>query len=508
MSYTVKIEEPDFSNPIVGNFNINPVYFSWSAYGGPHIAHLKLTGSLRSLIAALRLLRSPVTVYANITTPVWWGYVREVIIYFGNLQMMVTLDQLFNRVKVQYSFLSPDNHLADQSETDWTEDLGSQTLFGTKELIIHRSKIDDDFADNLASTFLDNHAWPETELSQSHLDDPTAHAVIKCAGWFETLDWKYYEYLNNFYANYGPGPGTFEFGQATTSRRPSQLFTANANGDLYYAYFQLRKVGSPTRNLLATLRDASGTILSSSNVFDGSTLSETSYTWVKFTFPTPYSLVSGTSYMIGVYTNSVDTSNYFAIKTDENQGYVGGYARYYNGSVWANIPSVTAPGRTCDLIFRAICKTDTGDQINAIATAGDQFFSKIVTPTTGLLTSPYRANGYSCHREIVDLMDLGTGTRKILAKVNHLRQLEFYEQPNPKNPTVFLGDDAIFYDAYGQPLKPHFPPVGQFAAYRGSSNLLFPFDNPKTPPAFIGLVEYWPETGGVKIHSDPSQERR
>ena len=507
MTYTVKIEETDFSNPIISTYHAEPVYFSWSAYGGPHIAHLKLTGSLRSLIASLRLLRSPVTIYADTTAPIWWGYVREVAIYFGQLKIMVTLDQLFNRVKVQYSFLSPDNHLADQSETAWSDDLGSQTLFGIKELILHRSKIDDDFADSLATTFLDGHAWPASVFSQSHLDDPTPHAVIKCAGWFETLSWKYYEYLKNFYANYGPGPGTFEFDGASTKRRPSQRFTANADGDLYYAYFQLRKIGSPSRAIFATLRDASGTILATSSSFDGSTLSETSYTWVKFTFPTPYSLVSGTVYMVGVYTNSVDASNYYAIKTDENQGYIGGWARYYNGSIWTNIPSVTAPGRTCDLIFRAICKTDTGDQLNAIATAGDQFFSKIVTPTTGLSTSPYRANGYSCHREIIDLMDLGTGTRRILAKVNSVRQLEFYEEPDPQTPSVFLGDDCIFYDTYGQPLKPYNPPIGQFAAYRGSADLLLPFDLPKTPPAFIGQVEFWPQTGGVKIHATPQDLR-
>jgi len=507
MSYSVRIEEPDFSNPIIGNYKTEPIYFSWSAFGGPQVSHLKLTGSLRSLIASLRLLRSPVTVYADTTSPVWWGYVREVTIYFGELQIIATLDQLFNKVKVQYSFLSPDNHMADQSETAWVENTPSQTLFGIKELIIHRSKIDDDFADNLASTFLDGHAWPGSEFSQSHLDDPTAYAVVKCAGWFETLNWKYYENLTNFYANYGPGPGTFEF-SIPTARIPSQLFRANANGYLKYVYFQLRKIGSPTRNLYATLRDSTGTVIATSDTFASAALDTDSYTWVKFTFSTPQLLTSGTYYLLGVMAGTTDAANYFGIKTDENQGYPGGYARYYNAGTWYDIPSITHPGRRCDLIFRAVLVSDTGDQINAIATAGDQFFSKIVTPTTGLLTSPYRANGYSCYREILDLLKLGTGSRLVLAKVDHRRQLEFYEQPDPQTPTAFLDDDCIFYDAYGQPLKPHNPPVGQFAAYRGSADLLLPFDSPKSPPAFIGLVEYWPETGGVKIHSDPSQDFR
>jgi hypothetical protein len=507
MTYTVKIEDREFASPIFSNYRTEPIYFSWSAFGGPKILHLRLTGSPRSLLTSLRLLRSPVTVYADNTNPVWWGYVREITLYFGQLKLLVTLDQLFNRVKVQYSFLSPDNHLADQSETVWVEDLGSQTLFGTKEIILHRSKIDDDFAENLADTFLDGHAWPETEFSQSHLEDPTAHAVVKCSGWFDTLEWKYYENLKNFYANYGPGPGTFEFDQATTSQHPTQRFTANANGDLHYAYFQLRKIGSPTSNLYASLRDVSGAEISVSNAVLGSTLSANNYTWVKFTFPTPYSLVSGTTYHIGVRSNSISASNYYGIKTDENQGFIGGYARYYNGASWVNIPSVTAPGRSCDLVFRAICMTDTGAQLQAIATAGDQFFTKIVAPTSGVFISPYRANGYSCLREIQDLMNLGTGSRLILARVNHLRQLEFYEQPDPKTPTVYLDDQCVFYTSLGQSLKPYNSPVGQFAAYKGSTDLMQPFDKPNTPPSFIGQVEYWPETGGVKIHVTP-QDRR
>jgi len=502
MTYTVKIEERDFSIPIIGNYKADPVYFSWSAFGGAHIAHLKLTGSLRSLLTTTRLLRSPVTIYTHDTTPIWWGYVKEITIYFGELQLFVSLDRLINRVKVQYSFLSPDNHLADQSETDWAEDLASQTEFGIKELILHRSKIDDDFAVSLRDIILSSSAWPETEISQSHLD-ADAHALVKCSGWFDTLDWKYYENFYNFYANYGPGPGAMDFNQATTYRYPSQLFTATSNGSLKYAYFQIRKVGAPTRNIVARLRTSTGTILATSDPISGATLSE-DFAWIKFTFPTPYTLTSGTSYMIGVDGGTPNAVNYFSIRTDENLSYHNGKGQFYNGSIWRNLYNVTTPGYGPDLYFRAVCLTDTGTQLLNIATAGNQFFSKIDTTPTGTLTAPYRANGYTCHREILDLMQLGTiNNRLILARVNHLRQLEFYVQPDPKTPTVFLDDGCNFYNAYGEMLKPYNPPVGEFAAYMGSSELLMPFDQIKTPPAFIGQVEYWPETGGVKIHSTP-----
>jgi len=506
MTYTVKIDDRDFTTPITHNFNVDPVYFSWSAFGGPRYAHFELSGD--RLFASLRLLRCPVTVYVSDTTPVWWGFVKEIIIYLGDVQFSISLDDLFNRVKVQYSFLSPDNHLADQSETAWTDDLSSQNEYGTKELIIHKSKIDDDAALKLRDTFLNLAAWPETKFSQA-LKKGDAHAVIKCAGWFETLDWKYYENFYNFYAHYGPGPGAFEFDGATNKRMPVQDFTANADGTLHYAYFQLRKIGSPTRAVYATLRDyTTGTALATSTAVLGSTIGD-DFAWVKFTFPTPYTLTNGTRYLLGVRTDVVDASNYFSIKTDENQGFVPGSALYWDGSTMAQIPSITQPGRWVDLIFRAVCLTDTGTQLLNIATAGNQFFSKIDTLAAGVQTSPYRANGYSCLRETQALMHLGTSNnRLILARVNHLRQLEFYEQPDPKTPTVFLDENNIFFDTYGMPLKPYFPPVGQFASFTGSADLLLPFDQVKTPPAFIGQVEYWPTTGGVKIHSTPNQERR
>ncbi|HAF47946.1 MAG TPA: hypothetical protein DCL08_01740 [Anaerolineaceae bacterium] len=505
MTYTIKITDRDFTTPITHNFKINSVYFSWSAFGGPRGAHFELVGD--SLFASLRLLRCPVTVYVSDTTPVWWGFVKEIIIYLGDVQFSISLDDLFNRVKVQYSFLSPDNHLADQSETDWADDLSSENEFGYKELILHRSKIDDDTALKLRDTFLNLAAWPETKFSQA-LKKGDAHAVIKCAGWFETLDWKYYENFTNFYANYGPGPGAMDFNFDATHLYPSQLFKASEDGALKYAYFQIRKIGSPLRNITARLRSSTGTVLSSSDAVSWKTITE-DFAWIKFTFPTPYTLTKNTSYMIGVDAGTPDASHFYSIRTDENLSYKNGVGQFYNGSIWRNIYNVTMPGYGPDLIFRAVCLTDTGSQLQAIATAGNQFFSKIDSLTSGVLTSPYRANGYSCLREAQALMHLGTqNNRLILARVNHLLQLEFYEQPDPKTPTVFLNENNIFYDTYGMPLKPYFPPVGQFASFTGSADLLLPFDRVKTPPAFISQVEYWPTTGGVKIHSSPSQDLR
>lgn len=206
--------------------------------------------------------------------------------------------------------------------------------------------------------------------------------------------------------------------------------------------------------------------------------------------------------MIGVTGNTTDPARYFAIRTDENQGFQNGYGRYFNGTSWINFPSITNPGGAPDLLFRSLCITDTGSQVSAIANAGNQFFTRITTPVTGVLSCPFRDNGYDCLKEIMALMASGTlDQRKILARVSPERQLEFYEQPDPENPSVYMDAMGHFFTHQGTALKAYFPPIGQFARYSGSSRMMHPFDKNRIPACFIESAAYWPKTQKVVINS-------
>jgi len=500
MSLAVNFSTRDFSAPLLLGLKADVIRLDWSAYGGPERAEIRLTGDREKLLESTRLLRSPVMITDPAGTPVWWGYSEEIVIYLDGIQFRVALDSLYNKVRVRYAFISPDTSKGGALFTDFADDLASQTEFGVKEILLQRDGIDEDFAANLRDTFLRAAAWPKSTLSQRPKPG-RFYAFVKCAGWFKTLSWQTYENREGLYANIGSGPGIFTFGQSTSYQSPSQVFTPGASASLKYAYFQLRGVGDPARDLNAQLRDGAGNLLATSEGVPGSTLSNISYRWVKFTFTSAYDLVNSTTYMIGVTCNTPDPARYFAIRTDENQGYGGGYGRYFNGASWLNIPSITNPGGAPDLLFRALCICDTGSQISATANAGSQFFTRITFPVSGVSTCPYRDTGYDCLTEILKLMDLGTSNqRKILAKVTPGLELSFYEQPNPADPKIYMDRKGNFYSNQGTALKPYFPPVGDFARYSGSNRIMMPFDKDRVPACFIERAAYWPNTGRVKIN--------
>jgi len=504
MTFSVNFQTRDFATPITLGQKVTPLKMSWSVYGGPDAASLRLDGPALGLEELTKLLRSPVTLTDPTGQPTWWGLVSQVTIYLENTQIRVSLDTLFNSVKVSYSFVSPDNRLGDHQFTTPAADLASQQDYGTKEKVLHQFQIDDDFAAGLQQTFLAQHAWPRSLLSQ-RLRAGAAYALINCEGWFKTLAWQNFQNHHGFYANYGPSPGAHVFGY-TNIRLPAQRITPGINCQLKYLYFQIRKQASPTSNLIARCYSESGgvpnTILGTSSSVSGAAQSATSYQWVKFTFPSPISLTAGVSYWFTVSSTTTNTTNYYLIRTDENAGYFqdNHYARYYNGSAWVLIPNITQPATPPHLIFRAVTLQDTADQLQTAINAADQFLPRVKIPQTGVLTSPYRYDQINCLGEIKRLMDLGTSNhRRILATVSHQRHLEFYEQPDPDLPTCYMNQNSRFQTFQGALLKPHQPPVGQFVRFSGSNRITMPFDKARVPTCFIEGAEYNPATGRVRV---------
>jgi len=123
-------------------------------------------GALQNLLELASLLRCGVMVRDRENTPVWWGFVEEVTVYLQRVQLKVSLERLCNQVRVAYTFLSPDNKLADKLETSLAVDPQSQREFGIREKVIHMRDLDDAFALSLRDTFLSLHAWPTSVLSQ------------------------------------------------------------------------------------------------------------------------------------------------------------------------------------------------------------------------------------------------------------------------------------------------------------------------------------------------------
>ncbi|MFN2303485.1 MAG: hypothetical protein ACK2TV_07105, partial [Anaerolineales bacterium] len=366
MKYSVEFLARDFSFPIVTNLKTEVVKLVWSAFGGPDQASIRLSGYPDHLMDMTKLLRSPVTIYDSNSHPLWYGFVSEVLVYLDDVQFSVKIEDLFNKVKVIYSFLSPDNKLAEQYETDYAQNAKSQAEFGIKERAILKDNIDTDYAEYFRESFLQLSAWPKSVLSQrTSSGDP--YVLVQCQGWFSTMGWTYYQDLDGFYANYGPGPGSFIFDTSSNERYPAQRFRPTKNLSLKYVYFQISRVGAATRTLTAQLRSTSGSspgaVLATSAGVLASTFDEDNFHWIKFEFSPPYALSASTYYGVNVTSDGCSATDYFLIRTDENNNFAGHSAKYYNGSSWVYVPSILYPTPTSsqypDHYFRFVCVSDT-----------------------------------------------------------------------------------------------------------------------------------------------------
>lgn len=502
-TFTTEIERRDFSGPIILDLPVQPENLTWTAFGGPERAELRITGPAGKLMDLTGLLRCGVTVRDMQGEPVWWGYVEEVEVALEDVEIRVSLADLTNKVSVQYDFMSPDNRAGDRSLTDAADDLRSQAEYGVKECLLLKHNIDDDQAAAWRDTWLRQHAWPISHLGQ-RVDPGENQARLFCSGWFKTLAWRPYRHGEGFYANYGPGPGAFAFGNSNNSTYVGQSFVPGTDSGLRVAYFLLRNVGGATRTLTARLHmdngGIPGTVIATSDPLSPVGLPDQSYAWAKFTFAAPCPLTGGSQYWVTLDPNGVNGAAYFMLRLDENMNFAGGEGRYYDQTVgvWNFLP----PGDKPDTIFRFVFVSETSEQLLGIAAVGGQFFQRITAEPTGICTSPYRMAGLNCLTEIETLLKLGThNQRLVLAKVSPDRHLRFYEQPDPEEVDVYLDHHSRFYTAEGVPLKPWFPPIGRFARLSGSNRVNLPWDKYRLPACFISGAEYNPVTGQLRIRT-------
>jgi len=501
--FTTEILRRDFSQPVVLRLPVKPHHLTWSAFGGPEKAELLVNGPADELLDLVNLLRCGVTIRDRLGEPVWWGYIEDVQVELEEVEVQVVLEDLANQVSVQYDYTSPDTLPGDRNLTDEVEDLRSQLEFGIRTRLLRKSNIDAAHAEALRDTWLEQHAWPVSRLSQRKDHGPVQGRLI-CAGWFKTLGWQPYTQLEGFYGDYGPGSGSFSFGKDTSAKYAGQSFVPGADVNLKSASFMLRNVGGATRALTARLHVNNdwypGAVIATSEPFSALDLFDNAYKWASFEFATPVPLTGGDRYWITLDPNGLNSSAYFMLRLDENMNLIGGAGRYYSQSAgtWYLYPPSDRPDTYC----RFVCVSDTSEQLLAIAGFGGQFFPKITAEPTGIAICPYRNDGLTCLAEINKLMTLGTDKQRlVLAQVTPNRHLRFYEQPSSGQVDVYMDRFSRFYTTEGVPLATWRPPVGRFASFSGANRINLPWDKNRLPACFVSGAEFWPQTGLSQVRT-------
>ena len=212
--------------------------FSHRAVGGPHRANVTATAGEAFLVGLLDYLRCPVELLDEQGHLCWWGYVHEIKLRLGNIQAGVTLDRMYNRIKVTYTALTVGEDEAEEAQTGFGDNTVSQNEYGRKELILDAGNLilDAVGAEQLRDTKLNDISLP-LPLSEFTDASPSRPVIeFSCRGWWETLSWQFYSQaagrLNYLDTDGGAVQG---IGQSATTTAADVTFEDSADGDFIYS---------------------------------------------------------------------------------------------------------------------------------------------------------------------------------------------------------------------------------------------------------------------------------
>jgi hypothetical protein len=440
-----------------------PARYSKNAIGGCKYAELAATGDEVRLWELINTLRCPVELADARGDVAWWGYVDEVEITVNGRSYGVDLRHMANRVRIGYT-----DGEGESQFTSWAENTDSSATYGDKE---HQETVRQTASAAAAER------WRDTELArrkfpvpqvETGLRNAAASAKVICRGWWDTLDWQYYD----------QSAGTVEF---TTERetwvhvdgisggdsnvRAAQSFTTPALAlVLGSARVLVSKEGDPADNLVVAIyTDSAGspnTLLDSVTV-PAADISD-SKKWISVTFDDADALSASTTYWIHLTRSGAgDAVNYYKWYTNDEDVYAGAL-KVYDAS-WAAL------------------------------TGRDALFSVYgLRSVTNQLTDALDAE---------ELLAVGTSNnRRLLAEVTRGRRVRVYEEPVQSAGDAYLMADGTLHSTWGVPLEAHTVPYAQWVQLRdvipetaNTSRIADP------ARLFLEEVEYNARTGALRI---------
>jgi hypothetical protein len=257
--------------------------------------------------------------------------------------------------------------------------------------------------------------------------------VLDLRGWWETLDWKYYQEPRGLARN-EQGGASQAFGQLTTNAKIAYQVTPGVES--WYAsevWLRLRRFGYAADQVKLELcaEDGSsrpGTVLQTVTVL-GRTLAD-ELRWVRFKLPANVSLVErGAYWLVLSRTGARSELDYYVASVDEGLSEPGLNLLLWNGSAWTR----RAPEPEAQLSYFLTGIEGTGTQLDHMLAWGEggQFLSGYRrSVNTGVNGQLYRAGEARVRGEAEKLMRQGTAAgQRLLARVDLERRLWIDGQP-------------------------------------------------------------------------------
>ena len=470
--FSVTFESREFGRMTQPGLAFEVKEMRWSVEGGCDRALIEVgVDRLRAEDPAgmVGMLRSPLTIRNAYGQAVWWGYLNTVEQVEGTFVAAHSLDELANRVAVRYTTLAPAGQVGEVRQTDWAEDLDSQALYGVKERIVERNGLDEAAALQVRDMALAEGAFPAAKMTR--MTGKVGWGMrLTCLGWVHSLAWLHVQPLAGLIANTPPQHGTQYLGNTYSDLWLAQSVTPAADMAVRYVDVRLRKVGSPTDDARIQIQSNAGGVPSGTSLGQAlvspSGIDAEGYPWVRFEFEPAVPVTLGTPVWIVLQrAGQPSQADFYLVGVDESMAFAGGVFRVYNHVVTSWI----ARNPECDLLFKVTATQDTGEQLQAVFAAGNQFLREIVVEgETGVESVPWLPQAETCYAQVLRLLRLGTGEqRRLLAEVSVDRRLVISVAPLAGVADWYVDEDGRYYDAQGVLAMPGIVPVAKWVRSQG-----------------------------------------
>lgn len=163
--------------------------------GGPDYAEIAVDGgNSNTRWEIFNWLRCPVMITNRREEVVWWGYIARAEMALGSVGLSVSLDSMYNRIAVAYSYVEAGSaSVGERRTTAWTQDDDSVNEYGQKELLASVDGATTSQADSVRDALLSQRKLPQAVPRPAQEGQQIR---LTCRGWWTTLAWRYYSNSN------------------------------------------------------------------------------------------------------------------------------------------------------------------------------------------------------------------------------------------------------------------------------------------------------------------------
>lgn len=451
-------------------FSVNSL--EWSVYGGCKQATITASGTVLGLWDLLEYLRCPIKIFDKQGTRIWWGYVHEVKVKIGGMEVGISIKNMANAVAVAYSYVRPGtNTVGQRKTTTYLTDTDSITEFGRKEFLSSQGGMSQAAANARRAAILASSKYPHPVINAFGASRKTKatqrSATITCRGWWDTLEWRMATIASVVGPNYSSTTSTEQnIGSASTDTKVfQQVLIGTKSVNVIHVSAYVRKQGTPTDNLQYSIYalDSSGlptgSALASASI--GGASVSASLGWVKLALTSEVELKANTKYGLQLSrSGAASGTNYFVVNVNTDLGYTDGFFRIWNGSAWV------ARSTDADMPFILYVdnKIQSTQQIKDLESLFGEFLTGVIVDAdSGVILPSYRDGDTTVLQEILDLMASGgVNGRRLLADVTPERLLHIYEEPASTTVEHFLDSSGKIRSTSTRPVPDYLPPVGKW----------------------------------------------